>query len=135
MYTETIRYAERNHDARISSTARLKGKLIRKHCRLFALNFARGREGSFPYSRDSDAVQLHPPGSPILQSVMWQCKRTSVMDVRTGQRVVTALLVAEDFSSTEIHRRLKGVQVEDAVGVRSIRRGVRHFVGGRPRRG
>jgi hypothetical protein len=41
--------------------------------------------------------------------------------------VVTVLLVAEDFSSTEIHRQLKGFQGEDAVGVRSIRRWVRRF--------
>lgn len=61
---------------------------------------------------------------------MWQCKRANVVDVRTGKTVVTVLLVAEDFSSTEIHRQLKGVQGDDAVSIRSIRRWVHRFKGG-----
>lgn len=58
MYTETVRDTERNHDTRISTAERLKGKLIRKQCRLFSFKFG-ARWSSLPYSPDSDVVQLH----------------------------------------------------------------------------
>ena len=52
------------------------------------------------------------------------------MVVCTMQRVLTEFLAAEGASPIEVHRRLKSVYEEDAIGVGSVRLWVRRFKNG-----